>query len=47
MTEQKETWLIPTIANTITQLYQKEIGTDAVTLQKTRKEFPGDITLVC
>lgn len=47
MTEQKETWLVPTIASTITQLYQKEITVDAITLQKTRKEFAGDITLVC
>jgi len=47
MIEPKETWLVPVIAQTLTNLYKQNIGTEAITLQKTRKEFAGDITLVC
>jgi len=47
MIESKETWLVPVIAQTLTNLYKQNIGIEAITLQKTRKEFAGDITLVC
>jgi arginyl-tRNA synthetase len=47
MIEPKETWLVPVIAQTLTNLYKQNIGIEAITLQKTRKEFAGDITLIC
>lgn len=47
MIESKETWLLPVIAETLTNLYKQECDVETITLQKTRKEFAGDITLVC
>ncbi|MEX1189432.1 MAG: arginine--tRNA ligase [Bacteroidia bacterium] len=47
MNPNKETWLIPLIHSSLESLYSKSIPSDAITLQKTRKEFKGDATLVC
>ncbi len=43
----KEIWLTPLIQETLESLYNKTIPQDAISLQKTRKEFAGDSTLVC
>ncbi len=41
-----ETILIESIASAIKSLYGQEVATDKIQLQKTRKEFEGDFTLV-
>ena len=38
--------LLPKIKSIVEHLYQTEISTDLIQLQKTKKEFEGDITLV-
>ena len=47
MTENKESWLLPIIAKAVNALYETNLETTDLSFQKTRKEFPGDITLVC
>ena len=41
-----ELLIAPHIVETINQLYAQSVSSDALNFQKTRKEFPGDITLV-
>lgn len=47
MTQNKESWLIPLIIGTAEKLFAKPLPAEAIILQKTKKEFAGDITLVC
>ena len=46
-TESKEEWLNKLALSAITELYGDKAHGDLLVFQKTRKEFPGDITLVC
>ncbi|MFM2286391.1 MAG: hypothetical protein RLZZ543_1888 [Bacteroidota bacterium] len=46
-TEPKEAWLKEIVFSTLNQLYGDKASSDQIVFQKTRKEFPGDITLVC
>lgn len=47
MIPNKDSWLIPLIHETIESTYATKIDISTISLQKTKKEFKGDITLVC
>ncbi len=47
MNQNKEIWLIPLIAESIGKCFGKTAPVEAISLQKTKKEFSGDVTLVC
>ena len=46
-TEPKEAWLKEIVLSSLHQLYGDKAHADQIVFQSTRKEFPGDITLVC
>lgn len=46
-TEPKEAWLKEIVLSSLHQLYGDKAHVDQIVFQSTRKEFPGDITLVC
>ena len=41
-----ENKIISTVINAVNKLYDKDVDKNKIQLQKTRKEFDGDITLV-
>ncbi|MCB0819898.1 MAG: arginine--tRNA ligase [Bacteroidetes bacterium] len=47
MNQNKEFWLIPLISESAEKLFARPVPADAIILQKTKKEFAGDVTLVC